>query len=334
MSYYNFDRVCSYNALFNFILTTRGLGKTYGAKKRAIKRFLKYKEKFIYLRRYKDELSTISQFFDDISNDKDFEGIDFKVKGKDFYINNELCGKALVLSISQRYKSTPFPDYTTIIFDEFIINTNNIRYLTNEVVTFLELFSTVARKRDNVRVYFLANNISYINPYFQYFNCIPHNNNRFTLAQDGEVVVEVFKDEEFNNEMYNTKFGRLIKGTTYGDYAIENKSLTNNNIFINKNKPKDSVFTFSIKNNNIELGYWVSYKEDKFYVCKDFQTNSKYRFVINKDEHDLNYTMINNINQFYLFKMFVEFFRYSKIEFSNIEVKEECYKVLRKIGVK
>ena len=44
MAYYNYDRICSYNACFNFILTNRGYGKSYGAKKRAITRFKKYGE--------------------------------------------------------------------------------------------------------------------------------------------------------------------------------------------------------------------------------------------------------------------------------------------------
>ena len=271
MSYYNFDRALSYNALLNFILTTRGLGKTYGAKKLVINRFLKKKEKFIYLRRYKDELSTIETFFDDISKDEQFKNVEFKIRGKDFYINNEHCGKAMILSISQRYKSSPFPDYTTIIFDEFIINTTNIRYLKNEPWHFLEFFSTVARKRNNVRAILLANNISLINPYFQYFNCIPKSGNRFTLAKDGEILVDICKDEEFNEEMYKTKFGKLIKGTTYGNYAIENESLLDNNEFINKKRANDSCFMFSILHNNIELGFWISYNDEKIHVSKDIQ---------------------------------------------------------------
>ena len=66
MAWYNFDRINSYNAFFHFILTNRGYGKSYGAKKRCIDRFLKYGEQFVYVRRYKTELKKIGKYFDDI----------------------------------------------------------------------------------------------------------------------------------------------------------------------------------------------------------------------------------------------------------------------------
>ena len=334
MGWYNYDRVLSYNALFNFILTTRGLGKTYGAKIRVIKKYLKKGEQFIYVRRYKDELSTIDTFFNDVINNIEFEGHEFKVQNKKFYIDGNICGYAIPLSISQRLKSTSYPNVTTIIFDEFIINTNNIRYLTNEVITFLEFFETVARKRDNVRVLFLANNISLINPYFQYFNCTPKNNERFTVAKDGEVIVEIYKDEEFNEEKYKTKFGKLICGTTYGNYAIENESLKDDNTFIQPYKPKDAVFAFTTIYKGVELGYWLSFTDDIFYVTKEIQPNSQHRYSITKEDHDINYTMVNSMNNFIMFKEFVRYFRYSMVRFKDIEVKYNCYDTMKFLNIR
>lgn len=334
MGWYNYDRALSYNALFTFILTTRGLGKTYGAKLKVINKFLKKGEQFIYVRRYKDELSTVSTFFNDIIANGEFKDHKFKVVGKTFYIDDEICGYAIPLSISQRLKSTSYPNVTTIIYDEFIINKGNIQYLRDEVYTFLEFFETVARKRDNVRAIFLANNVSLINPYFQYFNCIPKNNNRFTLAQDGEVLVEVFKDEVFNEEKYKTKFGKLIKHTTYGNYAIENESLLDDDTFIDKNRPSDSQFCFSVKFRGIELGYWISFKENIFYVCKDIQENSRYRYAISKDDHDLNFTMVDKLSQFSLFKEYAKFYRYSMVKFKDTECKSVCYETMKYLGIR
>ena len=41
MSYYNYDKIRSYNASMNIIMTNRGFRKTYGFKDMAIKNFLK-----------------------------------------------------------------------------------------------------------------------------------------------------------------------------------------------------------------------------------------------------------------------------------------------------
>ena len=40
---------------------------------------------------------------------------------------------SLALSTSAQHKSTPYPKVTTIIFDEFIIETGTIHYLKDEV---------------------------------------------------------------------------------------------------------------------------------------------------------------------------------------------------------
>ena len=55
--YYDISDTLTHNALYNFIIGERGCGKTYSSKKFAIRRFLKTGEQFIYLRRYKSELS-------------------------------------------------------------------------------------------------------------------------------------------------------------------------------------------------------------------------------------------------------------------------------------
>ena len=48
--FYSYDRIRSYNAKWNFIISNRGGGKTYGFKMMAIKNFLKNDKQFIYVR--------------------------------------------------------------------------------------------------------------------------------------------------------------------------------------------------------------------------------------------------------------------------------------------
>lgn len=52
----DFNKPLSYNALLTFIITERGLGKSYGSKKFVAKRFIKTDKQFVYIRRYKAEL--------------------------------------------------------------------------------------------------------------------------------------------------------------------------------------------------------------------------------------------------------------------------------------
>ncbi len=77
-----------------------------------------------------------------------------------------------------RYKSVNMSDYNYIIFDEFLPEDDN--YLKSsknyhyEVNQILNLFQSVARGRgkafrEDVKVFFLANDVSVLNPYFDFF---------------------------------------------------------------------------------------------------------------------------------------------------------------------
>ena len=122
-------------------------------------------------------------------------------------------GHFVALSTSLNLKSVPFPDVTLICYDEFVIGGGSQQYIKGEVTIFAELMSTVIRKRNDCRVFLLANNISMVNPYFSYFDVRPKVNERFTMAQDGELVVEIGTNNEFIEEMKQTKFGVLFKNT-------------------------------------------------------------------------------------------------------------------------
>ena len=237
--WYSANRLLTLNCLFNFVISNRGGGKTYDFKTRAIKHFIKNGSQFIYLRRYKSELKTIHTFFNDIIANNEFKEHELKVKDNTFYCDGKICGYAIALSTALTLKSTSFPLVDLIGYDEFIIDKGVIRYLPNEVTAFLEMYETIARKRDNVRVIFMGNAISIINPYFLYWNIQPDMNKRFNRY--GHIAVEIFKDEKFIEEKKQTKFGQIIDGTDYGSYAIEN-TFINDNETLSKNEQVKANF--------------------------------------------------------------------------------------------
>ena len=302
MAFYSYNELRSHQGLFNFVLSNRGGGKTFGAKLIAIKDFIKTKnktgigEQFVYVRRYDSEFDTKEQFFDDIVANGYFEEYEFIVKGYKGYIREkveedeepndwEIICFFIPLSVSQRYKSTPFPNVSKIFFDEFIIDKGNIRYVKNEVVVFLELFETIDRKRDKTIAFFLANTVSLVNPYFSYFSLYPNPNKRFTKTKDGLIVIEMFTDEEFIQEKLKTRFGRLIQGTEYGNYAINNQSLRDNTYFIQKRPSEQMRFMCSYIIEGKEIGVWECDALSLFYVDDKVDRSSKYRYSVTDADH-------------------------------------------------
>ena len=59
MKFYDYNKIISYNCPVNVLIGERGVGKSYGAKKYVIDKFLKKKEKFLYIRRYDNELKAL-----------------------------------------------------------------------------------------------------------------------------------------------------------------------------------------------------------------------------------------------------------------------------------
>lgn len=333
MTWYNYDKINSYNCCFNFILTNRGFGKSYGSKKMAIRNFIKKGEQFIYCRRYKTELSEFNKFFDDIR--QEFPDHKLEIKGKVAYIDDEVCGFAIPLSMSQKYKSTPYPNVTLIIFDEFIIDTSTgiMRYINNEVEMFLDLFETVARKRDNVKAYLLANFITEVNPYFIFFNVTPNKNERFTLARNGELIIDVTKNDDFIKEKKNTRFGRLIEGTKYSDYALNNEALRDSMVFIERLPLKHMYSLCTLTDGNREATLYQSTKTGIFYCCSKIDRNVV-KFVLNMESHDNTAILHSKVNDYPLFKQFIKGFQLGLVRFDKQTTKIFMYECLKKLGVK
>ena len=77
MHFYDYNKILSYNVPINILVGERGVGKTYGIKDYVIRRYIKKKEKFLYIRRYENELKSVFQ--------KDFFG-DIREKYKDYIL--------------------------------------------------------------------------------------------------------------------------------------------------------------------------------------------------------------------------------------------------------
>lgn len=126
----NFDKILPYGALLNFIISERGVGKTYSATKFVTEQFLKKGDEFAYIRRYKNELSSaVPNFFSALQQNNEFPDVSLSAKGKKFFINGKTFGYASTLSTSQDLKSSNFSKVKTIIFDEFIIEERSEKIL-------------------------------------------------------------------------------------------------------------------------------------------------------------------------------------------------------------
>ena len=332
--FYDFNKLLSYNALLNFVIGERGVGKSFGAKKFVISDYLKNGNEFVYIRRYKTELDNAYEgFFDQLQNEGLFLDHTFRIaaskkKIDKFYCDKEVCGYGVPLSTANILKSASFPKVKTLIFDEFLIDNGTYHYLRNEVTQFLDIIETIARLRD-VRVILLGNAITISNPYFDYFNLSLPYNSEFRTFKDGTILVNYIKNPVYREKKKATRFGALIDGTEYGEYAIDNAFLRDNDSFLAK-RDKDARVYSTIVLKGSKYGIWQNWKTGFVYISKDFEPSNPCVFVFDINDHTENtiYTKARNSTWFQpvlkAYKMGCLFFETQKIKNDFIAIIGRC----------
>ena len=325
--FYNPDRIISYNALLNIIIGERGVGKTYGFKKFVVNRFLNKHKQFAYIRRYDTDLEASvgstndNKFFEQIRSE--FPNSEFKIskskKVRKLYIDNKLCGYALPLSAADSLKSSSYENVDTIIYDEFLLKEGSSQhYLRNEPEIILDLIETIGRLRD-IRIYCLGNAISSTGPLMAYFDLtLPYNSDIKTF-KDGTIAVEYIKNEKYREVKKASRFGKLIDGTKYGKYAIDNEFLTDSKAFIKK-KDSKAKFYFILFVNGKTYGIWRDYGGGYIYVSNDIDPNCPIKFAIHEEDHNET-TIYAKVRSNFWFKQIITHYRMARLCFESQAIK-------------
>ena len=342
--YYNKDRLFSYNAYLNFSISMRGLGKTLSAQMWCVDDFLKNGKRFVWVRRYATELQgdrktkvvgCVATFFDKIR--QWYPNVKLETRGSKAYINGKDAGDFVALSTSQYMKSVNFPNVNKIVFDEFIINkSKSLTYLTDEVHIFLDLISSVERPmidengkdRNKMKIWLLSNAITFANDYFFFFNIKPFRSTYY-VDRKRSIVVEQCDNDLYVESVKQTNFGKLVQGTKYSDYAIDNEYLLDDDSFIGK-KSKDSVFIMNIRYDGHEWGVYA----DKYYVYVTWNIDkSRPFYVFTKKDHTLDSLLIKTARGT-AFEVLIRNYQLGLVYCENVMIKNKFIDFMKLFIVK
>lgn len=332
-NYYDKSQLLGYNKLFSFVIGARGIGKTYQFKTWAISDYLSHNKTAWWVMRYKTEIDKItkdSRFFADVL-DK-YPNCEFKIDGQTGYIkrpasnvwepfiNFQALSESAIKAISD-------PECNKIIFDEFI-PLPGIRYLANEVERFLEFYFTISRGRD-LRSFFLANNVTSVSPYFTYFRLRP-GDGEFTASE--EIVIQNARTVAFSDSMKNTRFGKMIAGTHYSKYAIENESFADTNTFISEKLPQRSRELFNLKSQYGIFQIFICHPQS-IYIRKRTAPINKAVVYAEFNQHDE--TTIELSSQAKMIRdMLSRYYSLGLLLFDSVETKSEFFQSFEKYLVR
>lgn len=328
--YYSRNDLLSYNALFNFVVGERGTGKTYQFKDWAISDFIKNKNQFVYVRRYKTEFKDIGNFFDDMI--KKYPEHEFSVAHGKFYIDKEIAGFYIPLSTSITKKSVAYPNVNKIGFDEFILEKSTLHYLPNEVNAFLGLYETIARDRNNVRCLFMANSVTLINPYFLFFDLQVSKTKRFWTFKNNDLVVELTDLEEFKQHKKQTRFAKLIDGTEFSKYSIEGEFTGDNYEFI-QNKTTNSYYCFTLVYKGESLGVWCDSKLGLMFVSSKVDLTYPLKYAITTNDHKPNMIVLSNKYSREKIKVLTKIYEYGCLRYESLKIKSMMFEIFKLLNI-
>lgn len=325
--YYDGKKIREKNCLFNFIITLRGGGKTIDMKKYMVETALNG-NKFIYIRRMAVECedNKLSEFWSKMQALGYYDEYKLSYKSGKFFLDDKIIGYCIPLSTSSNIRSQDFVGVTDIFFEEFVLFEDNIhRYLPDEVFKFLELYNTIAREED-VRVFFIGNKIQEYNPYFLYFNLKPPKRG---IKVWNDMAIEIWEDTELIQQKKKSRFGKIISGTEYESYAVDNNSYETNTTMISK-IPKGSYPFIDFQYNKKLYGVWV--KNGNFYMS---ETSTNKQLIVGVENIDLNPNTINikAFKQLQSFRTYKQACLNNSLFCTNLKVEQVSRLINRKLLV-
>ena len=333
--YLNFDRVLSYNAFLTFLIADRGIGKTFGGKQYCIKHYIKKKKKFAWIRRYGTDLG--ETFGDSKEPNKFFKDIEVKFpthtfttendeRGKIKYclMDDKIIGYGMSLKSAESLKGTQYNDVDTIILDEFLVGDGGSRYIKDEPMYLLSIIESIARMR-KIRVILLGNATSVVNPYFEFFNVHLPYESEYQLFKNNTILVAYIKNNKYREVKKQTEFGKLIAGTKYESYAVENKFINDTNAFIKKKTAKARLFCNIILNNTM-YGVWMDQMD--MFISRKYNLNYNVTITFDYKSHNEKTLLLKSKNVF--MQNITKHYQNASLYFENQNIKHAIIDLLRR----
>lgn len=266
-TYYSLDRIKKTNSIFNLIYGEKSNGKSYAVKHECIKKYLEKGTRFILLRRWKEDITNfwIDQYFKDVDVDKLtnhkydcivsyrkvlYFGRHSDVEGEEGKVTRyEKIGYTMALSTEQHYSGGSFLDVEDIIFEEFM---ERGVYIKNESAKLEILYSTIDRKKGNVKVWLVGNSISRVCPYIQDWDL----DEIVRKQKQGDIDIKEVKNE-------NNSFTIAVEycSNSGGKQMSITDKMIDKGLWQTSGQPK---LRYSLKNYTVEFTFGFQYKKFKF----------------------------------------------------------------------
>lgn len=298
--YYDWARTLTYDADITIVISSRGLGKTYGIRKQFLSDYRKNGYRFVEIARTKTELAeTLTGYFDRVGGEwpdsvykiernrayrapKPRDG--GKVKSGDW----QLIGYFVAMTELQQIKKRTFDRVKRIVMDEAVLERIDRyhHYLPYEWEALASIIDSCTRERADStervkpKVYLLGNACDLINPWFRALGVDREPQRGYSWHAGKMCLLHYVETGEYERgKAADTLAGRMLTMTGAGTASIGNNFENANLDFVFK-KTKRSKFLFGITYMSDRYGIWEDRTDGYLYITSDIPNNAKPVFAL------------------------------------------------------
>lgn len=306
-----------------FFNSSRSTGKSYTTQGFLIERFIERRERFIYVTRTKKEIESgvLEKAFTKVIT-KEYPQHQFDIKKDKLYYcegnTKEPFCYAVALTEVTKKKKENLDGVKWVLFDEYIIDEDSTAgYIKGwkEPELLLNLYHTVDRDTDTVKVIFLANSIKFYNPYHMHpaFSIRKMERDKLFLS-DNVLYLWFSASENIARIKNNSKFAKMIANTEYGDYALSGDFIHDRENMVRK-MDRPSMCVANISAYGELFGIWRAFDGEVIYLTEKHDA-SKPTYTLDKSEIKQGITLLTK-PLVYPFYIVANLFKKGNVFFSD-----------------
>ena len=144
------------------------------------------------------------------------------------------------------------------------------------------------------------------------------------------IVVENVVNPKIIESKKKTEFQKLINGTGYDDYSINNSFINDDDTFVEKRtSTARPYFNFIYKGQ--KFGVWVSMIEGLMWVSDKYDPGLPVLYSITMRDHKPNSMFLKNRSQATRFNIFLQAYKDGLVRFESPLIKSMCYEVIKMV---
>lgn len=225
--YYTLKRAFSFNTKYIYLTGGRGYGKTYDTRTFIFNRFVKYGEKFAWLRttdRALEKINNTQQFFGRMKNLIELGINEYSVKGGIIYINGAEAGYLLSVSTYYNIKGADY-NVTNVVYDEFM-RADGERPLKNKLSMFTDMIESICRT-DSGKIILISNSTDQFDQMLMPFNAKLKEYGIYLYREKNALIHYIKPSRAYKERMLSDAASLTLMSEKDKSIKLENKFVNN-----------------------------------------------------------------------------------------------------------